>query len=104
MRKKRTEEEIVEKPLEEQPLSQNRRLTRTKAKVEEVKSPVIENKPIEGPSQNRRLTRTKAKNEEVKSPEIEDKPVEAEPENRRRTRTKAKLENEASQAPQRMTR
>merc|ERR1712200_311097 len=44
------------------------------------------------------------KNEEVKTPENEDKPIEAEPENRRRTRTKAKLEDEAPQAPQRMTR
>jgi len=67
---------VVEKPTEA-PRSQNRRLTRTKAKVEEVKSPVTEDKseeaeqpevktpvvekPTEVPSQNRRLTRTKAK-------------------------------------------
>ena len=89
---------MAEKPIEVP--SENRRLTRTKAKNEEVKASEIEDQPVEAkkakleeqvPIENRRLTRTKAKNEEVKTPENEDKPIEAEPENRRRTRTKAKV-------------
>ena len=101
-------EETVEVPSENEEVepSENRRLTRTKAKTEEVKSPVVE-KPVEvssenrrltrtkakteeeAPSENRRLTRTKAKNEEIKSP-VAEKPIAVPSENRRLTRTKAK--------------
>ena len=72
-RQTRTKAKVEESPLaKEDQGSKNRRLTRTKAKVEE-------EKPIE----NRRLTRTKAKVEENTAPVV--------PENRRLTRTKAKV-------------